>query len=192
MTDVLANLLVPGVSVAEKVIRALVVYAFLVLILRLGGRRELAQMNGFDLVVLLTLSNTVQNAIIGNDNSLVGGLVGASTLVLVNAAVVRFLYTYPALDRRIEGEPVILVRDGQVFEDKLRRELITEDELLAAVHRQGVPSIAECALVVLETSGTITVLARRPTATETGTGTIEARLERMEQLLAEVAGRASH
>src|SRR5438034_7086980 len=111
----LADLFVPGVSILEKVLRPLVIYAFLVLILRVGGRRELAQMNAFDLVVLLTLSNAVQNAIIGNDNSLLGGMIGATVLVLANVAVVRFLYAHRRLDRAIEGEPVWLVRDGQIL-----------------------------------------------------------------------------
>lgn len=175
------NLFVPGVSILEKVVRPVIVYAFLVVALRAGGLRELAQLNSFDLVVLLTISNTVQNAIIGNDNSLLGGLIGAATLVLVNAAVVRYLYRHPALERRLEGGPVWLVRDGKVVAENLRRELITEDELLAAIHRQGVASVAECDQVILEASGTITVIPRRPTALEE----VLARLDRLERLLAD-------
>ncbi len=86
-----------GVPVAEKVLRPVVVYGFLVLGLRLAGKRELAQLNPFDLIVLLTLSNTVQNAIIGDDNSVTGGLLGAATLLGVNALVVRFLYRHEQL-----------------------------------------------------------------------------------------------
>ena len=187
----LADLFVPGVSILEKILRPLVIYAFLVLILRVGGRRELAQMNAFDLVVLLTLSNAVQNAIIGNDNSLLGGMIGATVLVLANVAVVRFLYAHRTLDRAIEGEPVWLVRDGQILPEALRRELITEDELLAAVRRQGVPSIRECDQVILETSGTVTVIPKRPTSLEAEESAIEARLGRIERLLGELAGRAT-
>lgn len=190
-TTLLANLFVPGVSIAEKIVRPLLVYAFLVLILRVGGRRELGQMNAFDLVVLLTISNTVQNAIIGNDNSLLGGLVGATTLVLINLLVVRFLYRHPKLDRKIEGEPVWLVRDGRIIEENLRREMVTEDELLAAVRRQGVSSIKECDQVILETSGTITVIPRRPTPVEANIEAVEARLDRIEKLMTEVANRIS-
>lgn len=186
----LTNLFLPGVSV-EKIVRPLIIYAFLVLILRIGGRRELAQLNAFDLVVLLTISNTVQDAIIGNDNSLLGGIIGATALVLANLVVVRFLHRHPALDRKIEGEPVWLARDGQIIEENLRGQLITKDELLAAVHRQGVPSIAECKEVILETSGTITVIPRRPTAVEASAKAIEARLARIEQLLTDVGGRFS-
>jgi len=177
--ELLVNLFVPGVSILEKVIRPILVYAFLVVALRVGGRRELAQLNSFDLVVLLTISNTVQNAIIGNDNSLLGGLVGAATLVLVNAAVVRYLYGHPTLERRLEGGPVWLVRNGRVITENLRRELISEDELLAAIRRQGVDSVAECDQVILEASGTITVIPRRPTALEE----ILARLDRLERTL---------
>src|SRR5215831_12473553 len=93
----------PDVSLLEKMIRPILVYLFLVISLRLAGKRELAQLNPFDLVVLLTLSNTVQNAIIGNDNSVTGGVVGAITLLTMNYIVVRFLYTHEKLDRFVEG-----------------------------------------------------------------------------------------
>lgn len=181
--EILANLLVPGVNVVEKVVRPLVVYAFLILILRVGGRRELGQMNAFDLVVLLTLSNTVQNAIIGNDTSLVGGMIGGATLVGANVAVVRFLYRHPRLDRAIEGKPTLLVHNGRAIPQQLERELITQQELLAAVRRQGVSSIAECEQVILETTGTLTVLLKRPTAEEQSVSDLATRLARIEELL---------
>src|SRR5690348_8559977 len=95
--------------VAEKIIRTLLVYVFLVLGLRLAGKRELAQLNPFDLVVLLTLANTVQNAIIGNDNSLVGGLIGAATLLAANYFAVRFLFAHESVDRLVEGDPTVLI-----------------------------------------------------------------------------------
>src|SRR2546426_6564984 len=97
-----SDLLHPDVSILEKIVRPVVVYVFLIVGLRLAGKRELAQLNAFDLVVLLTISNTVQNAIIGNDNSVAGGLIGATTLLLVNYVVVRFLYSHESLDRMIE------------------------------------------------------------------------------------------
>lgn len=184
-----SNLFVPGVSIIEKMVRPLLIYLFLVLILRLSGQRSLAQMNAFDLVVLLILSNTVQNAIIGDDTSLLGGIIGATTLVLVNLGVVRFLYQHSDLDKRVEGEPIPLVADGRPLAANLHRALLTEDELLAAVHRQGVSSIAECAQVILETGGAITVIARQPSPSEASTAALEARLERIERLLTEVAGR---
>src|ERR1051325_10914990 len=99
------DLFIPNVSLAEKMLRPLIVYFFLIIVLRLAGKRELAQLNPFDLVVLLTLSNTVQNAIIGEDNSVTGGIIGAITLLFVNYLVVRLLYGHDRLDQLIEGEP---------------------------------------------------------------------------------------
>src|SRR3954453_23884969 len=100
------------ISILEKIIRPIVVYLFLIIGLRLAGKRELAQLNPFDLVVLLTLSNTVQNAIIGEDNSISGGVIGATTLLAVNYFVVRFLYGHEQLDRLIEGSCDELITDG--------------------------------------------------------------------------------
>src|SRR5262247_3917859 len=123
------DLLRPDLSILEKIIRPILVYFFLIVSLRMAGKRELAQLNPFDLVVLLTLANTVQNAIIGNDNSVTGGIVGASTLLLVNYFVVRFLYSHEKLDRLIEGDPELLIDNGKLRHDRLRKELITVTEL---------------------------------------------------------------
>src|SRR6059036_3790206 len=101
------------VPVLEKMIRPVLVYLFLIVGLRMAGKRELAQLNPFDLVVLLTLSNTVQNAIIGNDNSVLGGMVGATTLLVVNYLVVRFLYRHERLERLVEGDADVLMEDGR-------------------------------------------------------------------------------
>lgn len=161
MTGLLENLLIPGVSIPEKIIRVLLVYVFLLVILRLVGRRQLAQMNEFDFVVLLVLSNTVQNAIIGNDNSLIGGLVGAAALIAANVLVNRFVFHHPRLARRLEGEPVFLIRGGKVLEANLRRQEISEDELLERIRSQGLSSFADCEQVVLETTGAISVLPRQ-------------------------------
>src|SRR5438046_2429173 len=113
-----------GAPLAEKMLRPVIVYVFLILGLRLAGKRELAQLNPFDLVVLLTISNTVQNAIIGNDNSLTGGLIGATTLLVINYFVVRFLFSHEKLDRLIEGDAVVLIENGQLRKDCLKQELI--------------------------------------------------------------------
>src|SRR5690348_3702047 len=104
-----SDMLHPDISILEKIIRPVIVYLFLIIGLRLAGKRELAQLNPFDLVVLLTLSNTVQNAIIGNDNSITGGLIGAATLLIVNYMVVRFLFNHENLDRLVEGDPDVLI-----------------------------------------------------------------------------------
>ena len=108
------TLLVPGEPIAAKILRPIVIYLFLILGLRLAGKRELAQLNPFDLIVLLTLSNTVQNAIIGNDNTVIGGGIGATTLLALNYGVVRFLFAHPTFDRIVEGEPTPLVEHGQM------------------------------------------------------------------------------
>src|SRR3982750_1283364 len=104
-TKLLSDMFVLTLPIAEKMLRPVIVYAFLIVGLRLAGKRELAQLNTFDLVVLLTLSNTVQNAIIGEDNSVTGGLIGAATLLILNYSLVRFLYYHDQLNRIVEGEP---------------------------------------------------------------------------------------
>src|SRR6185312_13073599 len=111
-----------GLPVVEKILRPIVVYVFLIVGLRLAGKRELAQLNPFDLVVLLTLSNTVQNAIIGDDNSVTGGVIGAGTLLLINYLVVKFLFDHENLERLVEGEPDTIIENGVVLESCLRRE----------------------------------------------------------------------
>ena len=152
-----------AVPVAEKVIRPILVYLFLIVGLRLAGKRELAQLNTFDLIVLLTLSNTVQNAIIGEDNSVTGGLIGAATLLVVNHWVVRFLYSHETIDRLVEGDTDVLIDGGKVQRDRLKTELITETELLSAAHKQGFSTLEEIERAVLEPGGTIAFFARRPT-----------------------------
>jgi uncharacterized membrane protein YcaP (DUF421 family) len=151
-----------GVPVAEKILRPVVVYAFLVVILRVFGKRELAQLNPFDLVVLLSLSNTVQNAIIGNDNSLTGGLIGAFTLLGVNYLVVRFLFRHRRLDQLFEGKPTVLVDDGKIVKKALSKELLTRAELMTVLHRQGFGSMQEVARCVLEPGGTFYVQGKTP------------------------------
>lgn len=177
--DELVNILLPGVSLLEKIVRPLIVYLFLLVGLRVAGKRELGQLNKFDLVVLLILSNTVQNAIIGNDNSVLGGLLAAAVLLGINWVADRYLYSHPALARVFEGEPTLLVRDGRVLGNACTREEITDDELLAAIRRQGFVDFSEVDQVWLETGGTISVVPKRPTYEQE----ILARLERIEQLL---------
>jgi uncharacterized membrane protein YcaP (DUF421 family) len=154
------------ISWEEKILRTLVVYAFLLVGLRLAGKRELGQFNPFDLVVLLLLSNTLQNAIIGNDNSLSGGLLGAAVLLAVNYAVVRFLYRHPTIERFVEGDPDVLVRDGECIDHRMERELITRDQLEAAARRQGIESLDKVRECRLETGGALTFIQRQPTDEE--------------------------
>jgi uncharacterized membrane protein YcaP (DUF421 family) len=148
--------------ILEKVLRPIVVYAFLILGLRLAGKRELAQLNPFDLIVLLTISNTVQNAIIGDDTTVTGGLIGAATLLLVNYTVVRYLYGHERLERLVEGDADVLMRDGRILESRLRKELITKEELLSAARKQGFARLADVDKAVLEPDGTIVFVAKQP------------------------------
>jgi uncharacterized membrane protein YcaP (DUF421 family) len=133
------------------------VYVFLVVALRVFGKRELAQLNPFDLVVLLSLSNTVQNAIIGNDNSLSGGLIGALALLALNYLVVRFLFRHRRLDEILEGAPTVMIEHGRVNNDALAKELLTTAELLTVLHRQGFETVEEVDRCILEPGGTFDI-----------------------------------
>jgi uncharacterized membrane protein YcaP (DUF421 family) len=179
MEKTLHDMFALGLPVAEKALRPIIVYLFLIVGLRLAGKRELAQLNPFDLVVLLTLSNTVQNAIIGDDNSVTGGLLGASTLLAVNYVVVRFLFDHERLDRLVEGDPDVLIENGRLCEDRLRAELITPNELAAAAHKQGFASLAEIDRAVLDPGGGIAFFAKRPTPESERHAELLARLDRL-------------
>ncbi len=178
------------VTWAEKLIRPLLVYAALLFLLKMFGKRELAQLNPFDLVVLLILSNTVQNAIIGNDTSLIGGLVGAIVLLVINWVVVRYFYHHPKFEEFFEGEPTVLVQDGQLLQAACDQQEITAPELQAALRRQGFADISRVQTAVLETSGAISVIAKEPT-TEMKIDEILERLKRLEQAVGAPPLRAS-
>ena len=153
---------VPELPVVEKIVRAAAVYVFLLVALRLTGKRQLGQMSSFDLVVLLMISNVVQNAMIGNDNSLTGGLIGASTILLLNYGITRLVVANKSAERLIEGAPTLLIHNGKVIEANLRRELLTRDELMAALRRQGILSVDEVRVALLEETGAITAVRREP------------------------------
>src|SRR5947209_11574091 len=173
-----------GVPILEKIIRPILVYFFIMIGLRLSGKRELAQLNPFDLIVLLTLSNTVQNAIIGNDNSVIGGLIGAASLLVVNYLVVRFLYDHRTIDQIVEGNPDILIEDGKIHEHKLKRELITREELASAARKQGFDSLAEISQCGLESGGTLTFRGKKPATEEVRHQELLQKLEAVSQELA--------
>ena len=144
------------VSIAEKVVRPVLVYLLLVFALRKAGKRLLAQLNPFDFVVLLTLSNTVQNAIIGNDTSLLGGVIGAAALLGVNAVLVRFFYRGPEMTQIARGErDICLIGGGRLQEDAMRRLHINAGELIAKAHERGFDSLDEVESAVLYPNGTI-------------------------------------
>ncbi len=139
--------------ILEKLARPVIVYLALVLLLRMFGKRELAQLNPFDLVVLLSLSNTVQDAIIGQDTSVTGGIIGAFSLLAINWLVVRALFRSPRLTRLFEGHPRILVRDGHVDKNAMERESLTREELVEAIHRQGFERISQVKRCIIEPNG---------------------------------------
>src|SRR2546430_14339296 len=168
-----------GIPIGEKLLRTVIVYAFLLIGLRLAGKRELTQLNPFDLVVLLLLSNTVQNAIIGEDNSLAGGILGAATLLVLNGVLVRLLFRWGKLDT-IEGRPDLLIRNGRVLRHHLERELITLAELEAAARRQGLESLAHVKHCRLETGGALTFIPKHPTDDERRHRDLMLHLERLE------------
>src|SRR5882757_9244049 len=151
----------------EKILRPIIVYVFLVIFLRLFGKRELAQLNPFDLVVLLSLSNTVQNAIIGNDNSITGGLIGAFSLLAINWLLVRVLFRLPKINDALEGTETVLVRKGVVDQVALKKETLTELELLSVIHKQGLNDFSEVEKCVLEPNGTFYVEATTPSTDDT-------------------------
>lgn len=153
-----------SIPLVEKIVRPVCVYIFLVVGLRLAGKRELAQLNPFDFIVLMTLSNTVQNAIIGDDNTVLGGMIGAGSLLGINYMVVRAARHNRRLQRLLAGRGDVLVKNGEIQKDHLERELISKAELLAAAHKQGIMSLKEVEYCVLEPTGTLSFIQRRPTA----------------------------
>jgi uncharacterized membrane protein YcaP (DUF421 family) len=170
--------------ILEKLLRPVIVYLALVLLLRLFGKRELAQLNPFDLVVLLSLSNTVQNAIIGEDNSVTGGLIGAFSLLAINWLVVRTLFRSKRLTHVMEGRATILLRDGQIDRRALERESLTREELLEVIHRQGFEHFHQVRRCELEPNGTFYVEAFDPSAADKHHAEL---LSRLDALSKEVA-----
>jgi len=181
---VITDMFVLGLPVAEKIARMVLIYLFIVVGLRLAGKRELAQLNPLDFTVLLTLANAVQNAIIGDDVSVTGGLLSASTLLFVNYVMNRFVFEHPRLERLAEGDPDVLIENGELRRDRLRRELISQAELESAARRQGFASLAEVERAVLEPGGTLSFRGRVPSAGELRFAEVVSRLERITQELA--------
>jgi uncharacterized membrane protein YcaP (DUF421 family) len=162
MHGIWKDMFVITLPILEKILRPVIVYIFLVVMLRLSGKRELVQLNPFDLVVLLTLSNTVQNAIIGDDNSVSGGLLGATSLLAINYLVVRFLYNHKKLDQLVEGKADILMEGGKIRPEHLKKELITTAQLEAAARKQGFGSLSEVDQCILEPGGTLSFIGKKP------------------------------
>ena len=178
------DLFTPDVSIIEKIARPIIVYVFLVVALRLAGKREMAQLNTGDLIVLLTLSNTVQNAIIGNDNSVSGGVIGATTLLVVNYIWTRFLFSHERLNRLAEGDPDVLIDGGVINPDRLKKEQLLRSELEIAAHKQGFASLDEIDRAVLEPGGTITFVPKKPSG---DTERHNQMIDKLEQITKELA-----
>jgi uncharacterized membrane protein YcaP (DUF421 family) len=170
--------------IAEKLLRPVIVYLVLVLLLRLFGKRELAQLNPFDLVVLLSLSNTVQNAIIGDDNSVTGGVIGAFGLLAINWLVVRVLFRSQRLTRAIEGHSAVLIQNGQIDPRALERESLTREELLSVIHRQGFEDFDQVRKCQLEPNGTFYVEAFDPSIADKRHADLLARIDALSREVA--------
>jgi uncharacterized membrane protein YcaP (DUF421 family) len=143
-----------GISPGEKALRTVAVYGGLLVLLHVAGKRQLAQLNSFDLVVLLLLSNVVQNAVIGNDNSLAGGLLGAVILLAVNTVLVRGAFMSPRFGKALQGGATTLYEAGSLDERALRRMAITREELVAGLRRQGL-ELEDVERIVLEPEGAL-------------------------------------
>jgi uncharacterized membrane protein YcaP (DUF421 family) len=165
----------------EKILRPAIVYLFLVLLLRVFGKRELAQLNPFDLVVLLSLSNTVQNAMIGNDNSITGGLVGAFSLLAINWLVIRLLYFSPRAEAIVTGRERSLIHGGRMDHKAMARELITEEELLATIRKQGFDTLADVQKCVLEPNGGFYITGKTPSGQDRQHAELIARLDALQK-----------
>jgi uncharacterized membrane protein YcaP (DUF421 family) len=155
------NLFIPEIPVTEKIFRSLVVYLFLLVAFRLAGKRQLGQMTAFDLVVLLIISNVVQNAVIGDDTSLGGGLIGATAILALNTLLAWLTFRFRRVERVVEPAPTILVHHGRVNWENLRRERLSLPELRAALRQEGVGSIGQVRWAILEEDGKVSVIRRR-------------------------------
>lgn len=180
-TSIVQDLFTMGVPVLDKVARTVAVYGGMVFLLRLAGRRELAQLNSLDLVVLLLLSNVVQNAVIGPDNSLVGGLLGAAVLVALNALLVRTSARVPLVRGALEGQREVLIEDGQLDERRIRELGLRPEDVVAAIRRHGADEPDQVRLAALSPSGAIEVQLRdqEQNATRADIERVEAKLDRL-------------
>ena len=182
----LHDLLVPQLPLVEKIIRPIIVYFFLLILIRFGGKRELGNMTAFDIIVLLVLGNAVQNAIIGKDYSLMGGLIDAVILMICDYVMVRLNYRFKKLQRFVEGTPTLLVRDGEAIARNIAKEVITEDELCLKLRQKGFENIADVKLAILETDGTITVEPYPSSSEDNRHRELSDRLNKIEELLSQV------
>lgn len=163
----------------EKIVRPVIVYLCLIAFLRLFGKRELAQLNPFDLVVLLSLSNTVQNAIIGDDNSITGGVVGAFSLLAINWGLMWVLYRNPKVAATLEGEPSTLIQNGVIDEEEMKKQALTPEDMTSVLNKNGFDDASQVECCVLEPNGTFYVKGKTPSTDQIERGELMAMLERL-------------
>jgi uncharacterized membrane protein YcaP (DUF421 family) len=155
------SMFIPEIQILEKIVRPLIVYFFLLITFRIVGKRELGQMTPFDLIVLLTISNVLQNAMIGPDNSLTGGLIGGLTLFCANGLIGRLTIYFPSIGRLLEGKPTPLIEDGKVLTRNLRSEVMTRAELERSIRKHELDPDTDLPLIkraLLEQDGTVTII----------------------------------
>ena len=173
------NMFHSPLPLVEKILRPVIVYLCLIVFLRVFGKRELAQLNPFDLVVLLSLSNTVQNAIIGDDNSVTGGIVGAFSLLAINWLLMWLLYRAPKVNAALEGESSTLIKDGKVDEAEMKKQTLTQVELISVLNKNGFNDPEDVSICVLEPNGTFYIKGRDPSRSDVAQGQLMAAVEQL-------------
>jgi uncharacterized membrane protein YcaP (DUF421 family) len=189
--DILSHMFRLPLPILEKLLRPVIVYVVLILLLRLFGKRELAQLNPFDLVVLLSLSNTVQNAIIGDDNSVTGGVIGALGLLTINWLVARTIFRHPRLNRILQGHSTVLIREGRVDPKAMKHEALTHEDLMEVIHRQGFESLGQVRSCELEPNGTFYLEALDPSPTERQHTELLAKIDALAREVAALSAQSS-
>jgi len=147
----------PTVSVLELVLRAILVYGFILFLIRISGKRQLGQLSAIEFVTILLISNAVQNAMNAGDNSLLGGMVLSAVLVMFSVGIAILSYRNRKIRRWVEGVPTLLVRHGEVIQPHLEKERLTHDELMTLLRRQGIHRIHEIETAILESDGSLSV-----------------------------------
>ena len=170
-------------NLGEKVVRAVVIYLFLVIALRLVGKRELTQLNTLDFVVLLAVANAVQNGLIGPDNSVTGAVVGATVLFVVNSALAWVVFRNRRAQQLIEGTATLVVRDGTAIASALKKEELSHDDLLAALQGAGAETVEEVRMAWLEPSGKVVVVPKLHVQSTRQYDDLKARLDHLTELV---------
>ena len=157
------SLIRPSVGIPELILRAVLIYGFVLFLIRISGKRQLGQLSAIEFVTILLISNAVQNGMNGGDNSLIGGMVLAAILVILSGSIAILSFKNKQFRHWVEGVPTILIRKGEVIKPNLKRELLTHEELVALLRRQGIHQVSAVDLAVLESDGSLSVtLKERP------------------------------